>query len=467
MKTWGRLLCWTAIAAAAFHGAYASAHTSILVVLYLYALLRLARADRWRQAFYSGLAAGFLIAVARLAFFWRLFSAGAIGLWLIYAFWVGLFVALARLCLRRFGAPGGWLLIPFVWTGLEYFRSELYYLRFSWLNIGYAFAGASWQAGLKLTGVYGAGFLLAGLAAAAAGARRKSRLRAGAVLVLGAGAVCLGGWLAGKVSPAPSVAGIRVAGVQMEFPTEAEVVLRLEDLVQEHPEAELLVLSEYTFDGQVPAAVRAWCRENRRYLVVGGKDPAPGGNYDNTAFVVGPDGDICFRQVKAMPIQFIKDGRPAREQKPWASPWGKLGLCICYDLSYTRVTDRLIRQGAQALIVPTMDTADWGRAQHVLHARVTPVRALESGVPIFRLASSGISQLTDGAGRVLATAPFPGGGATLAGTLELRAAGRLPLDRGLAPCAVAVTGALLIGFVFLRRPSVRQPPAQENCGIVA
>lgn len=80
MKTWGRLLCWTAIAVAAFHGAYASAHTSILVVLYLYALLQLARADRWRQAFYPGLAAGFLIAVARLAFFWRLFSAGAIGL---------------------------------------------------------------------------------------------------------------------------------------------------------------------------------------------------------------------------------------------------------------------------------------------------------------------------------------------------------------------------------------------------
>ncbi len=29
-------------------------------------------------------------------------------------------------------------LIPIIWTGLEYFRSELYYLKFSWLNIGYA-----------------------------------------------------------------------------------------------------------------------------------------------------------------------------------------------------------------------------------------------------------------------------------------------------------------------------------------
>ena len=52
------------------------------------------------------------------------------------------------------------MLIPFVWTGLEYFRSELYYLRFSWLNVGYAFAGAPWQGALKLAGTYGVGFVL-------------------------------------------------------------------------------------------------------------------------------------------------------------------------------------------------------------------------------------------------------------------------------------------------------------------
>ena len=100
----------------------------------------------------------------RLAFFWRVFSGGALALWVVYAFWIGLFVALARLCLVRLGPRWGWLLIPFVWTGLEYFRSELYYLRFSWLNVGYAFAGAPWQGALKLAGTYGVGFLLMSVA---------------------------------------------------------------------------------------------------------------------------------------------------------------------------------------------------------------------------------------------------------------------------------------------------------------
>ena len=61
---------WVAVAATAFHAAYASVNTSFLIVVYLFALLRLAQTDRWRRAFYSGFAVGLLIAAVRLAFFW-------------------------------------------------------------------------------------------------------------------------------------------------------------------------------------------------------------------------------------------------------------------------------------------------------------------------------------------------------------------------------------------------------------
>jgi apolipoprotein N-acyltransferase len=455
------ILFWVIIAAAAFHAAYASVNASPLIVLYLFALLQLARTDRWRQAFYSGLAVGLLIAAVRLEFFWREFSGGAVALWVVYAFWIGLFVALARLCVRRLGSSWGWLLIPFVWTSLEYFRSELYYLRFSWLNVGYAFAGAPWQGALKLAGAYGAGFLLMGVASGAALLWQQSRVRALAALFLGAGGFCLGGFLSGKALLTQPAATVRVAGVQMDSPSVTEVRLRLHDLIQSYPDTELVVLSEYTFDGPVPAAVKEWCRKRRRYVIVGGKDPAPGGNFYDTAYVVGPGGDIVFRQVKAVPIQFIKDGLPAPEQKLWDSPWGKIGLCVCYDLSYTRVTDRLVELGAEAIIVPTMDVGDWGKAQHELHARIAPVRATEYGLPIFRVASSGISQLVDRSGRVKATAPCPGDGATIAGTLELRGVGRRPLDRWLAPFATAVT-ALLIAGLSIRRGCGNRPRAGEK-----
>ena len=376
------------------------------------------RADRWRKAFYSGLAVGLLIAAVRLAFFWRIFSGGAFALWLVYAFWIGLFVALARLCLVRLGPKWGWLLIPFVWTGLEYFRSELYYLRFSWLNAGYAFVGAPWQGALRLAGVYGIGFLLISLAAGAAYLWRKSRTRSLGLLLLGVGGICLGGLLSGREPSSQSLSGVRVAGVQMEFPTEREVLLRLNDLVRLYPHTEMVVLSEYTFGEPVPGAVKEWCRKNRRYLVVGGKDPAPGGNFYDTAFVVGPGGDIVFRQVKAVPIQFFKDGLPATEQKVWDSPWGKIGICVCYDLSYTRVTDRwsgsVRRRSSSPLwtsrtgAAPSMNCT---RASHRPEPRSMACRSSASRV---RASRSWLTALAESQPRLLAPGtapPLPGQGA--------------------------------------------------------
>ena len=111
-------------------------------------------------------------------------------------------------------------------------------------------------------------------------------------------------------------------------------------------------------------------------------------------------------------------------------------------MSYTRVTDGLIREGAEAIIVPTMDVIDWGRHQHELHARVARVRAAEYGVPIFRVASSGISQCgcTDFPNRSF---PMPGDGAIISGRLDLKGPGHLPWDRLIAPLSVWVTGGFM------------------------
>ena len=237
---------------------------------------------------------------------------------------------------------------------------------------------------------------------------------------------------------------LKVAGIQLEFPTDDEVVLALDKLLIAAPKTELFVLSEYTFDGPVPEKVLSRCRTHHRYLIVGGKDSAPNQNFYDTAFVIGPGGDVVFHQVKAVPIQFFKDGLPAPEQRVWDSPWGKIGLCVCYDLSYTAVVDSLIRLGAQAIIVPTMDMVTWGRREHELHARVAPVRAAEYGVPIFRIASSGISQLVTKSGQTKVQASFPGEGETLVGTLALASRGSLPLDRWLAPLAVVITAFAIL-----------------------
>ena len=242
---------------------------------------------------------------------------------------------------------------------------------------------------------------------------------------------------------------LKIVGIQLEFPPEKIIPEVLDQALRKNPDAPLFVLSEYTLDGPVPDSLKNWCREHSRFLVVGGKDVVTNQVYYDTAFVVGTNGQIIFKQAKCVPIQLFKDGLPATNQAVWNSPWGKIGFCICYDLGYTRVTDELVRQGAQLLIVPSMDVEEWGKHEHILHSRVASVRASEYRIPIFRVASSGISQAVLSDGKVVASTGIPARGEIFSARLHLPAQGALPFDRYFAPFCVAVTGAVTATLLFL------------------
>lgn len=433
-------MLWLALAVACFNAAYASVKwpiAGLLIFGYAIFLVRLTDQSTVRRAFYFGFGAGMLCVGPQLFFFWRIFGPAAIVIWIVLAFWIGLFTAISCGCIRRWGrAKAAWL-IPVLWTGIEYFRSELYYLRFSWLNVGYALPPE-----FSLIGMYGIGFVAFAIGSAVFVQRPVAALPV--IGILSAALISVLGRVADVSGPSLSITGI-----QMEFPSESILPLVLDQALKKHPEAPIFVLSEYTLDGPVPDSLKRWCREHSRYLVVGGKDPAGKDNFYNTAFVVGTNGDVIFKQVKSVPIQFFKDGLPAPKQECWNSPWGKIGICICYDLAYTRVTDRLVREGAQLLIVPTMDVEEWGRHEHELHSRVAPLRAAECRIPIFRVASSGVSQAVAADGHVIAQTSMPGVGQIISAKLRLVKRGSVPVERYFAQICVGVTGIVTVVLLFL------------------
>ena len=439
-------------AIAAFHLAYHWQAMALMIVFYLLALASLLRLRTGRQAFYFGLFVGFGVYAPPLEFFWTIFGEAAIALWLVLAFWHGLFLVMARQCRVRFGWNAAVLLLPFLWTGIEYFRSEVYHLKFTWLSAGFAFADSTLYSPFRWLGVYGVGFLMMTLVSGMMLAQCRRMLLGCAFVSAIAGILIFAP--ASDSAKADNERTVRVAGVQIEFPDEAELIGALDRLIEEEPLAELIVLSEYTFAGGVPDEIKEWCRTNERHLIGGGMDQMENGDAYNTAFVVGTNGEIVFKQAKSVPIQFFQDGKAARERRVWESPWGRLGIGICYDLSYRNVMDDFVEQGAEALIVPTMDVQDWGQEQHELHARVAPMRSMEYGIPIMRLASSGISQLTTPGGEVTATAPFPGQHRVIAGDLQLNGGGVLPVDRIIAPFACVLTIGLLLFLMF--EPVIRK-----------
>jgi apolipoprotein N-acyltransferase len=438
----------TLLAAFSFQVAWLIPALAGLTLLYAFFVIKISAHPSARITFRLGFLNGLLVFAPHLAWLWNIFGIAAPCLWSILAFFTAAFVVLIHFYQRRFGTKFMWLAAPILWSGLEYFRSEVYFLKFSWLSVGYAFSEKSGLLPVDSFGVYGTGFIIFLVAGIIVNLRPKKGLYVlSATLVL---TTLLANTPPLRIITRPSLPILNIAGIQLEFPPSLEIPKHLDRLLAQYPHAELFVLSEYTFDSAVPQQVRDWCRENQRYLIAGGKDDSVAYNFYNTAFVVGPTGEIIFKQAKSVPIQFFKDGLPAPSQQVWNSPWGKIAIPVCYDLSYRRVMDRFIQAGARAIIVPFMDVTDWGAQQHQLHARIAPLRAREYGIPIFRLGSSGISQHIDATGEVLASLSYPGQEQTLDASLHIPENASLPLDHWLAPfCSILC--ALFVAFLCLLR----------------
>ena len=163
-----RLIAGAALATAsavAFHTAFLVPALFPLVIVQLSCLFALRRLATPRQAFYLGLMAGMGVYPVQMGFLWSIFGAAALPLWLILAVFYGLFVLALQRVEFHWGSPWTLTLAPVLWCGIEYFRSEVWWLRFSWFTSGTCIPSDALGL-LRVFGVYGSG-MLAALAGAA------------------------------------------------------------------------------------------------------------------------------------------------------------------------------------------------------------------------------------------------------------------------------------------------------------
>lgn len=95
---WKKSCLWALLAVACFHAAYTSLKfpaAGLLIFGYAFGLVKLCEQSSVRRAFYFGLVTAYLCYAPQGFFLWKIFSAAAAVLWLVLAFWIGLFTALA------------------------------------------------------------------------------------------------------------------------------------------------------------------------------------------------------------------------------------------------------------------------------------------------------------------------------------------------------------------------------------
>lgn len=161
---------------------------------------------------------------------------------------------------------------------------------------------------------------------------------------------------------------------------DAELVLLPEGFAFLGPEAEKQRIVEPLPDGgAILAHCQALAREHHCQLVLGGfpERATTSGKAFNSAVHLDRDGTVlaCYRKIHLFDVA-LSDGTVLEESAGTAAgdaavvtatPFGPLGLSICYDLRFPALYQRLVDAGALALTVPSAFTLSTGRDHwHVL-----------------------------------------------------------------------------------------------------
>jgi predicted amidohydrolase len=142
----------------------------------------------------------------------------------------------------------------------------------------------------------------------------------------------------------------------------------------------------------------------------------------NTSVLLGPDGGTLavYRKLHLFDIdlpglEHLKESRsvlPGRAPVIAQTPFGPVGLSICYDVRFPELYRRLSRQGARVLAVPSAFTDRTGKDhwEVLLRARAIEnlayvVAAAQWGVHARGRASHGHAMIVDPWGAVLAQVP--------------------------------------------------------------
>lgn len=132
----------------------------------------------------------------------------------------------------------------------------------------------------------------------------------------------------------------------------------------------------------------------------------------------------------------------------------RVGILLCIDAAHPDLARDLRRQGAELLLNPAneAESGSWAARQHAALARL---RAIETGLPLVRVANNGPSIWVDGYGREVARLAAGAPGAAVVGVPAALAAtpyarwGDAPVWAGLlAPVALAGAGARRSGGVL-------------------
>ena len=169
------------------------------------------------------------------------------------------------------------------------------------------------------------------------------------------------------------------------------------------------IVLQHETDDLTLAGLRAAAQQHGVWLSIGSlalKTNDADGRFANRSFLIDPNGQIVARYDKIHMFDVaVSDTETYRESAGYRpgdraviadTPFGKIGLSICYDVRFAYLYRALAQAGAQILLVPAAFSPVTGAAHWTTLLRA---RAIETGSYVLAAAQTGTHRCGSGKGR--------------------------------------------------------------------
>jgi len=145
--------------------------------------------------------------------------------------------------------------------------------------------------------------------------------------------------------------------------------------------AEVILFPEDHIYSDKQADLQAIAKESGKWIVCGMDDRNTGGKHYKHALVVDPQGDVAGHHRKtSLTYDDLSQGvSPGEAIEVVETPFGRLGVVICYEMHFPEVARAYALQGAQIIFNP-VGAGMWHETQYQAWTSVGRTRASENGI---------------------------------------------------------------------------------------
>ena len=181
------------------------------------------------------------------------------------------------------------------------------------------------------------------------------------------------------------------------------------EAARKHPD--LIIFPQYTFPEDIyrnPEFFTELAKKTKAYILVASHVPAEAGKsildfgFMNLAILFTPEGKLSgvYQAMEEAPFGEVRQ-QSAKKYQVIETPFGKLGVLLCYEDVTSQIAKEAAKAGAEVLVSLSNPGMFLDTHMPYYHLQQDQLRVMETGLPLARVSPNGYTAFIDETGHII------------------------------------------------------------------